>query len=71
MTTLRSGDRRIDVTFGTTKTETKRITTEEKVYTITLPVISCNDEEDAKIIETNVNKFVSDLVKEVLEQRSK
>lgn len=52
------------------KQELKKITTEEKVYTVTLPVISCSNEEDAKTIEVTVNKFVSDLVKEVLEQRS-
>lgn len=70
MTTLRNGDKKIDVTFGTMETRTKKITTEEKVYTVTLPVISCSNEEDAKTIEVTVNKFVSDLVKEVLEQRS-
>lgn len=62
--------KKIDVTFGTMETRTKKITTEEKVYTVTLPVISCSNEEDAKTIEVTVNKFVSDLVKEVLEQRS-
>lgn len=70
MTTLRNGDKKIDVTFGTMETRTKKITTEEKVYTVTLPVISCSNKEDAKTIEVTVNKFVSDLVKEVLEQRS-
>lgn len=66
MTTLRNGDRKIDVTFGTTTETTKKITTEEKVYVIKLPTISCNNEEDAKTIETTVSKFVSDLVKEIL-----
>lgn len=66
MTTLRNGDRKINIEFGATTETTKKITTEEKVYVIKLPTISCNNEEDAKTIETTVSKFVSDLVKEVL-----
>lgn len=66
MTTLKNGEREISVEFGTTTATTKKVTTEEKVYIIKLPTISCNNEEDAKTIDTTVNKFVSDLVKEVL-----
>lgn len=66
MTTLKNGEREISVEFGTTTTTTKKVTTEEKVYVIKLPTISCNNEEDAKTIDVTVNKFVSDLVKEVL-----
>lgn len=66
MTTLKNGEREISVEFGTTTATTKKVTTEEKVYVIKLPTISCNNEEDAKTIEVTVNKFVSDLVKEVL-----
>ena len=66
MTTLKNGEREISVEFGTTTATTKKVTTEEKVYIIKLPTISCDNEEDAKTIDTTVNKFVSDLVKEVL-----
>lgn len=66
MTTLKNGEREISVEFGTTTTTIKKVTTEEKVYVIKLPTISCNNEEDAKTIDITVNKFVSDLVKEVL-----
>lgn len=66
MTTLKNGEREISVEFGTTTETTKKVTTEEKVYVIKLPTISCNNEEDAKTIDVTVNKFVSDLVKEVL-----
>ena len=66
MTTLKNGEREISVEFGTTTATTKKVTTEEKVYIIKLPTISCNNEEDAKTIDITVNKFVSDLVKEVL-----
>lgn len=66
MTTLKNGDRRIDFTFGSVTTEIKKVTTEEKTYVITLPKVICNNEHDAKIIDSQVNKFVSDLVKEVL-----
>lgn len=66
MTTLKNEGREISVEFGTTTATTKKITTEEKVYVIKLPTISCNSEEDAKIISTTVNEFVSDLVKKVL-----
>ncbi len=66
MTTLKNGEREISVEFGTTTTTIKKVTTEEKVYVIKLPTISCNNEEDAKTIDVTVNKFVSDLVKEVL-----
>lgn len=66
MTTLKNGEREISVEFGTTTVTTKKVTTEEKVYVIKLPTISCNNEEDAKTIDVTVNKFVSDLVKEVL-----
>ena len=66
MTTLKNGEREISVEFGTTTATTKKVTTEEKVYVIKLPTISCNNEEDAKTIDITVNKFVSDLVKKVL-----
>lgn len=66
MTTLKNGEREISVEFGTTTATTKKVTTEEKVYVIKLPTISCNNEEDAKTIDVTVNKFVSDLIKEVL-----
>ncbi len=66
MTTLKNGEREISVEFGTTTATTKKVTTEEKVYVIKSPTISCNNEEDAKTIDVTVNKFVSDLVKEVL-----
>lgn len=66
MTTLKNGEREISVEFGTTTTTIKKVTTEEKVYVIKLPTISCNNEEDAKTIDVTINKFVSDLVKEVL-----
>lgn len=66
MTTLKNGEREISVEFGTTTTTIKKVTTEEKVYVIKLPTISCNNEEDANTIDVTVNKFVSDLVKEVL-----
>lgn len=66
MTTLKNGERKISVEFGTTTTTIKKVTTEEKIYIIKLPTISCNNEEDAKTIDVTVNKFVSDLVKEVL-----
>lgn len=66
MTTLRNGDRKIDFTLGSTTVETKTVTNREKVYTVTLPIITCNNEQDAKTIESTVNKFVSDLAKEIL-----
>ena len=66
MTTLKNGEREISVEFGTTTATTKKVTTEEKVYVIKLPTISCNNEEDAKTIDVTVNKFVSNLVKDIL-----
>ena len=66
MTTLRNGDRRIDFTLGSTTVETKTVTKKEELYTITLPTITCNNEQDAKTIEATVNKFISDLAKEIL-----
>ena len=66
MTTLRNGDRKIDFTLGSTTVETKTVTNREQVYTVTLPTITCNNEQDAKTIESTVNKFVSDLAKEIL-----
>ena len=66
MTTLKNGDRKIDFTFGSTTVETETVTNREKVYTVTLPTITCNNEQDAKTIESTVNKFVSDLAKEIL-----
>lgn len=73
MTTLKNGDRKIDVTFGSTTVETKTLpskknvyTIKEKIYTVTLPTITCNNEQDAKMIESAVNKFVSNLAKEIL-----
>ena len=66
MTTLQNGDRKIDFTLGSTTIETKTVTNREKVYTVTLPAITCSNEQDAKTIESTVNKFVSDLAKEIL-----
>lgn len=66
MITLKNGDRKIDFTLGSTTVETKTMTNREQVYTVTLPIITCNNEQDAKTIESTVNKFVFDLAKEIL-----
>ena len=66
MITLKNGDRKIDFTLGSTAVETKTMTNREQVYTVTLPTITCNNEQDAKTIESTVDKFVYDLVKEIL-----
>ena len=66
MTTLQNGDRKIDFALGSTTVAAKTVTNKEKVYTVTLPTITCNNEQDAKTIESTVNKFVSDLAKEIL-----
>ena len=66
MTTLKNGNREIDFTLGSTTVAAKTVTNKEKVYTVTLPTITCNNEQDAKTIESTVNKFVSDLAKEIL-----
>ena len=66
MITLKNGDRKINFTLGSTTIETKTVTNKEKLYTITLPTITCSNEQDAKAIESTVNKFVSDLAKEIL-----
>ena len=66
MTTLKNGNRKIDFTLGSTAIETKTVTGNEKIYIITLPTITCNNELDAKTIESSVNKFVSNLAKEIL-----
>lgn len=66
MTTLKNGEREISVEFGTTTATIKKVTTEEKVYVIKLPTISCNNEEDANKIQMTVDEFVSNLVKDIL-----
>ena len=66
MTTLQNGDRKIDFTLGSTTVAAKTVTNKEKIYTVTLPTITCNNEQDAKTIESATNKFVSDLAKEIL-----
>ena len=66
MITLKNGDREIDFTLSSTTVETKTVTNKEELYTIILPTITCNNEQDAKTIESTVNKFVSDLAKEIL-----
>ena len=66
MITLKNGDREIDFTLSSTTVETKTVTNKEELYTITLPTITCNNEQDAKTIESTVNKFVSDLAKEII-----
>ena len=66
MTTLKNGNKEIDFTLGSTTVAAKTLTNKEKVYTVTLPTITCNNEQDAKTIESTVNKFVSDLAKEIL-----
>lgn len=69
MTTLQNGDRKISVRFGTTTSETRTITTTETTYVVTLPVIVCNNEEDANKIQTTVDEFVSNLVKDILKDK--
>ena len=66
MITLKNGDREIDFTLSSTTVETKTVTNKEELYTITLPTITCKNEQDAKTIESTVNKFISDLAKEIL-----
>lgn len=66
MITLKNGDREIDFTLSSITVETKTVTNKEELYTITLPTITCNNEQDAKTIESTVNKFVSDLAKGIL-----
>ena len=69
MTTLKNGEREISVEFGTTTATIKKVTTEEKVYVIKLPTISCNNEEDANKIQMTVDEFVSNLVKDILKDK--
>ena len=69
MTTLKNGEREISVEFGTTTSTIKKVTTEEKVYVIKLPTISCNNEEDANKIQMTVDEFVSNLVKDILKDK--
>ena len=66
MTTLQNGDKKISVRFGTITSETKTITTKETTYIVTLPTIICNNEEDANKIQTTVDEFVSNLVKNII-----
>ena len=66
MTTLKNGDRKIDFTFGSTTVETKTVMSEKNTYNVIMPTVTCNNEKDAKTIESMVNKFVSYLVKEIL-----
>ena len=51
MTTLKNGNKEIDFTLGSTTVAAKTVTNKEKVYTVTLPTITCNNEQDAKTIE--------------------
>ena len=66
MTTLQNGDRKISIKLGTMSSETKTITTKETTYIVTLPTIICNNEEDANKIQTTVDEFVSNLVKNII-----
>lgn len=67
MTTLQNGDRKISVRFSTTTSETRTI--KETTYVVTLPTIICNNEEDANKIQTTVDEFVSNLVKDILKDK--
>lgn len=69
MTTLQNGDRKISIKLGAMSSETKTITTKETDYIVTLPTICCNNEKDATQILTTVDKFVSDLVKDLLKDK--
>lgn len=69
MITLQNGDRKISIRFSTTTSETKTITAKETTYVVTLPTIICDDEEDANKIQTTVDKFVSNLVKDILKDK--
>lgn len=66
MTTLENGNRRISMELGNVKEELKTHTIKEKTYTITLPTIICNNEEDATTIESEVSAYISNLVKKIL-----
>lgn len=69
MTTLQNGNKEISVKFSTTTSETKTITTKETTYVVTLPTIICNNEKDANKIQTTVDEFVSNLVKDILKDK--
>ena len=69
MTTLQNGDKKVSIKFGTTTSETKTITTKEITYVVTLPTIICNNEDDANKIQTTVDEFVSNLVKDILKDK--
>lgn len=69
MITLQNGDRKISIRFSTTTSETKTITAKETTYVVTLPTIICNDKEDASKIQTTVDEFVSNLVKDLLKDK--
>lgn len=66
MTTLQNGNRKISITLNTTTFDTNSETTKNPEYIITLPVICCNNEDDAKAIQTATDEFVFKLVKETL-----
>lgn len=68
MTTLQSGNRKISIRFSTTTSETKNMRTRETTYVVTSPTIICNNEEDANKIQTTIDKFVSNLVKDILKR---
>lgn len=69
MTILQNGDRKISVRFSTTTSETKTMTTKETTYAVTLPTIICSNEEDANKIQTTIDEFVSNLVKDILKDK--
>ena len=40
----------------------------KKEYTIVLPLVVCNDKKDAEYIQSQVNMYVNEICKEVLEK---
>ena len=65
MMVLSDKDKSIKIDFNTPITQ-KEVITKKLVYTVTLPKITCSNEQDAIQIQTKVNEFVSTLTKNLL-----
>lgn len=67
MTTLSKGNKTISISFGEGISK-KEIVEKNIIYTVSLPEVTCNKQADAEFIQQEVNAYVNDLIKNMLDK---
>ena len=68
MTTLSNNDKSITINFET-PIKRQEVLKKQTVYTVKLPEITCDNENDALQIQQQVNEFVNTIVRDLLKDK--